>query len=227
MDIKINYIEKGSGAPLVLLHGNGESSRYFRHQIDYFSSKYRVIAPDTRGHGKTPRGDKPFTLVQFADDLKAFLDELNIQNAILLGFSDGGNIALLFALKYPAYVDRLILNGANLNPSGVKLSVQIPVCIAYCMASCKARFDNKAILAKELLGLMVNEPDIKTSALSQINIPTLIIAGKNDMIKQSHTVLIHKAIAQSRLCIIEGDHFIANKNSILFDEAVDLFLMET
>ena len=73
MDIKLNYIEKGKGTPLVLLHGNGGSLECFRSQIDYFSKKYRVIALDTRGHGKSPRGDKPFTIKQFADDLKDFL----------------------------------------------------------------------------------------------------------------------------------------------------------
>lgn len=100
MDIKLNYIEKGEGTPLVLLHGNGGSLECFKSQIEYFSKKYRVIALDTRGHGKSPRGDKPFTIKQFADDLKDFLDDLGIKRAILLGFSDGGNIALTFALKY-------------------------------------------------------------------------------------------------------------------------------
>jgi pimeloyl-ACP methyl ester carboxylesterase len=225
MDININYIGKGSGEPFIFLHGNDESSEYFCHQIDYFSCKYRVIAPDTRGHGKTPRGNKSFTLAQFADDLKDFLDQLNISKALILGFSDGANIAILFALKYPAYVDRLILNGANLNPAGVKLSTQIPTCIRYGIVSLIARFDQKAVFKKEMLSLMVNQPDIKASELSQINIPTLVIAGTKDMIKEDHTVFIHKAIAKSRLCIMEGDHFIAKKNSVLFHEKVELFLM--
>ena len=120
MDIKLNYIEKGKGTPLVLLHGNGGSLECFRSQIEYFSKKYRVIALDTRGHGKSPRGDKPFTIKQFVDDLKDFLDELGIKRAILFGFSDGGNIALTFALKYGEYVEKLILNGANLFPKGLK-----------------------------------------------------------------------------------------------------------
>ena len=225
MDIKLNYIEKGSGQPLILLHGNGESSEYFCHQMEYFSQKYRVIAPDTRGHGKSPRGNKSFTLVQFADDLKDFLDELNIARAIVLGFSDGANVALLFALKYSAYVDRLILNGANLNPKGVKFHVQLPICIGYGIVSLFARFHKSAIAKKEMLRLMVNEPHIRASELARISIPTLVIAGENDMIKEAHTVSIHQAIAGSRLCIIGGDHFIADKNSVLFNEKVELFLM--
>lgn len=114
MDIEHHYIEKGSGVPLILLHGNGEDSSYFRHQIDPFSRHFRVIAIDTRGHGLTPRGDAPFTIRQFASDLLSFMDAHSIEKANLLGFSDGGNIAMVFALAHPERVGRLILNGANL-----------------------------------------------------------------------------------------------------------------
>ena len=93
--------ESGSGQPMVLLHGNGEDSSYFVNQISFFESKYLVIAVDTRGHGRSPRGHGTFTLERFADDLKGFLDRRGLRRIILLGFSDGGNIALIFALKYP------------------------------------------------------------------------------------------------------------------------------
>ena len=68
VDIRHFYLEKGRGAPLILLHGNGESSDYFRGQIDVFAERYHVYAPDTRGHGRTPRGVSPFTIRQFAED---------------------------------------------------------------------------------------------------------------------------------------------------------------
>ena len=73
MDIRLNYTEKGEGDLLILLHGNGEDTTYFEHQLEYFSQFYRVIAVDTRGHGKSPRGTKPFTIVQFAEDLYDFM----------------------------------------------------------------------------------------------------------------------------------------------------------
>ena len=62
MDITLNHVETGEGFPLVLLHGNGEDHTYFKRQMEPFSLKYRVIALDTRGHGKSPRGSAPFTL---------------------------------------------------------------------------------------------------------------------------------------------------------------------
>lgn len=226
MDIHLNYTEKGSGEPLVLLHGNGESSEYFVHQIEYFSKRRRVIAVDTRGHGKSPRGDAPFTIAQFAEDLLAFLDEHNIKKTDILGFSDGANIALTFALKYPERVSRLILNGGNLSPDGVKRSVQIPIEIGYKIAS---KFADKSPDAKknaELLGLMVNEPNISPDELSAVTAKTLVIAGTRDMIKSGHTKLIGDSIPNSRTVIVKGDHFIANKNPEDFNRAVEKFLDE-
>ncbi len=224
MDIHLHYMERGTGTPFILLHGNGESSDYFRYQIDFFARNYRVIAVDTRGHGKSPRGAAPFTLTQFAEDLKDFLEQLCIPKANILGFSDGGNIALLFALKYPDKVGRLILNGANLHPTGVKASVQLPICMNYGLTTLLSLFDRKAAAKKELLGLMVSQPDIRPEELSELDMPVLVIAGKNDMIREAHTRKIASAIPNAELRLIEGDHFIARKSNDLFNKIVSDFL---
>jgi len=226
LDIRLHHIERGSGAPLILLHGNGESLRYFKYQYDFFAPHVRVIGVDTRGHGSSPRGGAPFTLEQFAEDLKDFMDEMGIPRAHILGFSDGGNIALLFALKYPGMVSRLILNGANLTPSGVKASAQAPVYIRYGKASLLSLFDKKAVRSKELLGLMARQPQIRRAQLASLKVPVLVIAGKNDMIKDSHTRSIAAAIPEAQLCILEGDHFVARRNSGIFNQTVLDFLQK-
>ena len=219
MDVKLHYIEKGEGFPLILLHGNGEDHTYFVHQIEYFSKTRRVIAIDTRGHGQSPRGNAPFTIKQFADDLLAFMDEHSIEKADILGFSDGGNIALTFALQHQKRINKLILNGANLFPKGVKSSVQIPIVIGYHLAKLLGGKDNA-----ELLGLMVNEPNISPDGLQALTVPTLVIAGDKDMIKTAHTKLIAASIPNCTLHIIPGDHFIANKAPDVFNAAVSEFL---
>ncbi|CRZ33989.1 pimeloyl-ACP methyl ester carboxylesterase [Herbinix hemicellulosilytica] len=225
MDIELNYEEKGTGFPMILLHGNGENLEYFRNQIEYFGRFYRVIAIDTRGHGKSPRGEKPFTITQFAEDLYDFMVLKGIQKAIILGFSDGGNIALNFALKHLDMVEKLILNGANLTPEGVKRYVQIPIEIGYKIASVFAKRSINAKKNAEILGLMVNEPNIKPEELKKINVPTLVIAGSKDMIKTSHTKLIYESLPNARLEILEGDHFIANKRAEEFNKVVHDFLV--
>lgn len=224
MDIALYYQEKGNKEPFILLHGNGENSSYFKNQIDYFSDRYRVIALDTRGHGKSPRGTKPFTIEQFSCDLYDFMEGLEISNAVILGFSDGANIAMKFAIKYPNKVKALILNGGNLNPQGVKKTTQIPIEIGYKIAR---RFASKSADAKknaEMLGLMVNEPNIERNELSKITAPTLVICGKNDMIKESHTKEIAENIPNAKLSIIKGNHFIANKRYVTFNKEVEDFL---
>lgn len=224
MDIQLHYTESGSGYPLILLHGNGEDSTYFEHQLSELSSQYRVIAVDTRGHGKSPRGEGEFSIARFAEDLHDFMSERRIRRAHLLGFSDGANIALAFALKYPERVNRLILNGGNLRPWGVKFFVQLPVVLGWAAAKAISVFDKKAVAKAELLELMVTQPRLRPADLSTLHIPTLVIAGTNDMIRTSHTREIHRAIAGSELKLIDGDHFVAHGNPVAFNRAVLEFL---
>lgn len=223
-DISLHFVEKGRGKPLILLHGNGEDGSYFEHQIDCFSADYRVIAIDTRGHGQSPRGEKPFTIKQFAEDLHDFMEEKGMEKATLLGFSDGGNIALTFALKYPEKVERMIVDGANLFPRGVKPLYQWPIEIGYRIAKLFAKKSEKAKQNAEMLGLMVNEPHIDPTALARLTMPVLVVAGTKDMIKESHTRLIYKSLPNAQLNILDGDHFVANKNSDAFNKIVDAFL---
>ncbi|MEA4832187.1 2-succinyl-6-hydroxy-2,4-cyclohexadiene-1-carboxylate synthase [bioreactor metagenome] len=226
MDIRLNYIEKGMGNPLVLLHGNGENHEYFESQLEYFSPRFRVIAPDTRGHGGSERGKAFFTLDQFAIDLKELMYSLGIDKADILGFSDGGNIALLFALKYPALVRRLILNGANLFPSGMKTREYLSIITQYAVLSVLSPFSANAFHKKELYALMAKQPHISPDSLRSLKMPVLVIVGTDDMIKESHTRLICSSLPAGKLRIIKGDHFIAQKKSPEFNKAVDEFLSE-
>ena len=226
MNISLHYTQQGGGFPLILLHGNGEDGSYFIHQTKAFSQHYRTIALDTRGHGASPRGQAPFMLTQFVEDLKDFMDRRQIEKAHLLGFSDGGNIALLFALKYPQRVEKLILNGANLDPKGVKAGVQLPIVLGYGLVSVISCFDKKALPKKELLGLMVTQPHIKPSDLSALHIPTLVVAGDRVMIKEDHTRLIAASIPGAQLCILPGSHFVANENPASFNNVVLNFLKQ-
>lgn len=224
MEIKHHYIEQGEGFPLILLHGNGEDVSYFVHQMEPFAKHFRVIAIDTRGHGQTPRGNAPFTIRQFAEDLLGFMDQHRIEKAHILGFSDGGNIAMVFAMAHPERVEKLILDGANLDAAGVKRSIQIPIEIGYRIAKIFAGKSPEAKKNAELLGLMVNDPNVKPEELARIQCPTLVIAGSKDMIKEGHTRLIARSIPGAQMVIIPGNHFVANKNPDAFNEAILHFL---
>lgn len=226
MDIKLNYCEQGSGYPLILLHGNGEDSTRFRHQLEYFSKEYRVIAIDTRGQGGSPRGTAPFTFDQFAQDLLDFMNEHGIFRAHLLGFSDGGITALLFALEHPERVGKLILNGANLNVEGVIQPVRERIVTKAKEAEAQKDESGEAMTRYELLNLMATQPAIDPARLANLDIPTLVIVGTSDMIEAEHTQLIYKSLPDAELVLVQGDHFIAYDNPTAFNEAVDTFLKE-
>ncbi len=227
MDIQLNYQEAGTGTPFLLLHGNGEDHTYFRHQIEYFRTRYRVIALDTRGHGKSPRGTAPFTIEQFSRDLWGFMTAHEIAQAVILGFSDGANIAMEFAMAHPQMVRALILNGGNLDPSGVKRTTQLPIELGYRIARRFAARSEDARKNAEMLGLMVNEPHIRPRDLSGITAPTLVLCGARDMIRESHTRKIAQSLPNARLAILRGTHFIASQRPAEFNRAVDDFLKTT
>ena len=224
MDVELYYQEKGSGEPLILLHGNGEDSTYFKYQMDHFQSSCRVIALDTRGHGKSPRGIKPFAIEQFACDLYGFMKSHEISSAVILGFSDGANIAMKFAMRHPDMVKALILNGGDLNAKGVRRTTQLPIEIGYRMAAPFAKKSPDAEKNAEMLGLMVNEPNLDLCELSRITAPSLVICGTRDMIKGSHTREIASGIPNAELTIIKGSHFVANQQPTEFNRVVDDFL---
>ncbi len=225
-DIDLYYQERGSGDALILLHGNGEDGGYFVHQIDYFSPHFRVIAVDTRGHGRSPRGTGEFTIARFADDLRDFMDRLRIDRAAILGYSDGANIAMRFAIRHPERTTALILNGGNLYPRGVKARYQIPIEIACRIAALRANRSENARRDYELLRLMVYDPNIRERELVAIRVPTLVIAGTRDMIRESHTRHIAKQISGARLRIIDGGHAVANENPDVFNREAEAFLRD-
>ena len=152
------------------------------------------------------------------------MTEHGIEKAHILGFSDGGNIAITFALKHPEMIEKLIVDGANLYPAGVKRRIQRPIELCYYAVKLFAAFSSNAKAKAEMLGLMVNEPNIAPEELKKLNMPVLVMAGTDDMIRQEHTELIAASIPGAKLVILPGDHFIARNNSNAFNAAVRDFL---
>lgn len=102
------HVDRGTGLPVLFVHGFPLDSTLWEPQIDALSDEYRVIVPDLRGFGdSTPTAD--VTMEAYADDLSALLDELNIDQVVLAGLSMGGYIALAFYHKYPDRVRGLVL----------------------------------------------------------------------------------------------------------------------
>lgn len=220
-DIQLYYEMWGSGEPLILLHGNGEDHTYFHGQIPHLFRQFTVYAVDTRGHGSSPRGTKPFTLSQFADDLKAFLDARGIRKAHVLGFSDGANIAMLFALRYPKRLSSLVLNSGNLDPTGLVPELTEELRTRYEAVKNERTEEERGEAA--LLRLMLFEPQIRREELSAVSVPTLVIAGDDDLIPAAHTRLIAESIPGASLVFLRGTHGVAEESPDAFNAALDAF----
>lgn len=217
----IHYYECGEGPPLVLLHGNGEDRFCFNAQISEFSKHFHCIVIESRSHGNSSRGAEPLSLSLFAGDAVAVLDSLGISRAYILGFSDGGNVALYIARKAQERILSLILSGANFDPSGIVPKDLIMLKRRGRVLKIKSIFSDSAKRRHEIWMLMLREPHFTEDDLSSITCPALITAGEKDMILAEHTHRLHSFLKNSKLHIFSGgDHFVHLKQAKLYNNIV-------
>ncbi|HCN47665.1 MAG TPA: hypothetical protein DIT10_00960 [Chryseobacterium sp.] len=192
-DTDLYYETYGEGEPLVLLHGNSGSIKDYYQQIPVLSKQYKVIVIDTRGQGKSiDTSKKDFTYKLFADDVKALADHLKLEKINIVGWSDGGNTGLEFALKYPDRLNKLVTIGANAFPEGVQH--QLIERFTSQMTQLNQMGAADAMNEHRLLKIMLTEPNITKKDLNKIKSPVLVIAGDKDVIKPDHTEWITKQI---------------------------------
>ena len=175
-----------------MLHGNGEDHSIFDVLIPQLSQKYTVYAIDSRDHGKSSRV-KSLDYSSMMEDIAGFIQGLGIQKPVLYGFSDGGIIGLLLAIKYPTMLSKLIISGANTNPSGIKGHLLFLLRVMYFFTR------------NRKYKLMLTQPNITDAELNTIVTSTLVLAGSNDFLKEKHTRNIAKNIPNSRLKILNGE----------------------
>jgi len=218
------YETYGDGAPLLLIHGNGESIWSFKGQIGDFASHHRVIAMDSRGQGKSELGTATLTYEQMAEDTNALLDHLRLSQVKVLGWSDGGIIGLLLTTRHPEKVGMLAMMGANLQPDAaypwaVNGIVRMRARITAQLASSK---NPKPLqLQLQLLDLLGNQPHIPLTDLATITAPTLVMAADRDVIQAEHTLSMFHAIPKSQLAIFPGaTHMMPAQDPARFNRAV-------
>ena len=191
-DIQLYYKKSGQGNPIILLHGNGEDHTIFNVLTKQLSENYTVYAIDSRDHGKSDKV-KVLNYSDMADDTIAFIKELQIQKPVFYGFSDGGIIGLLMAVKEPNLLSKLIISGVNTNTGGLKTSLIILMKIYYFFTR------------NRKFKMMLTQPNITPQELNMIITPTLVLAGSKDFIKGEHTRAIAENIKNSVLNVLEGE----------------------
>lgn len=224
--VKLYYEEYGTGEPLLLLHGNGESISSFKNQIPDFSQTFHVIVLDSRGQGRSAEDGQKLTYELMAEDVNSFLTELGLTKVNLVGWSDGGNTGLILAMKHPDKVKRLATMGANLYND--KTSVDPGINKELQSLRRKVVLENRpeSKFQLQLIDLALYEPKIDPDQLKTISCPTLVMAGSKDVIKEAHTKLIASKIPQVRLVIFDGGtHYEPQENFRRFNKTVLDFLI--
>jgi pimeloyl-ACP methyl ester carboxylesterase len=110
--LDIYYQEYGTGEPLLLIHGGTITSNSWQAHAPSFAQHFRVIAPDSRGHGRTRNPTGEFSYRLMADDMAVFVQALSLNKPLICGFSDGGQIALEIGMCYPYLAKALVVGGA-------------------------------------------------------------------------------------------------------------------
>jgi len=229
-DISMYYESYGNGDSLLLIHGNGSSIASMGCQIDFFKTKFRVVAADSRGHGNTDLNTDNLSYEQMADDWIALIEKLELTNINLFGWSDGGIIGLLIAIKKPNLVKRLAIMGANVKPQFEALIKLEGFMIERAITEAQQKViagHNPVFWQRKLmqLSLLIDQPNIALSELNKIKSEVLVMAGEKDSVKESHTLQIHQNIPGSELCIFQkGTHFMPIESPLIFNKRLEDFL---
>jgi pimeloyl-ACP methyl ester carboxylesterase len=226
--IKLYYEIYGQGEPLLMIHGNGGSISCFSNQIPYFSEKYKVIAVDSRAQGKSVDNQDSLSFEMMADDFNGLLDYLNFDSCNVLGWSDGGINGLLLAIRHPSKVKKLAITGANLWPDSTAIkAADYKWLMSYYDTLGKVPQTPEIANTRKLVKLNCFQPNISLGQMSQIQCPSLVIAGDHDLILTEHTALIAQSIPNAFLWILpNSSHSTLIDYKDRFNEVVGEFFSE-
>src|ERR1700676_1003409 len=220
---KISYAVRGSGSgpTVVFLHGGGDSGEHsFARQLDVFSEHHHIVAPDQVGQGRTPEVPGPLSYTAMMEDTAALLKLLSLQHVDIVGFSDGGILALMLAVRHPELVRRLVISGVNITPEGLR-----PEALEELRAT---QIPKPKTIDEKLARLWLTSPtesELNVPQLAKIAQPVLIISGDRDAITLEHTLTIFHALPDAELCVLPGtDHATFSRRSEWLNPIINAFL---
>jgi pimeloyl-ACP methyl ester carboxylesterase len=252
--VEIAYTDQGKGTPILFVHGYPLSKAMWDPQAKGLASNFRVMTMDLRGHGESEAPLWLYTMEMFADDIKALLDHLSINQVVLAGFSMGGYVTFAFYRKYRNLVKALILadtrpqadspegkqgrfktaQTAHQQGGGVIADAMLPKLLT--AQSLQSKNDlvqsvRKIMTHTPVAGIvgdlmaMAGRPD-SVPLLSEISCPTLILVGEQDgLTPPADAKLMAEKIKKSRLEIIPAAGHLSNlEQPDHFNKAVRNFL---
>jgi pimeloyl-ACP methyl ester carboxylesterase len=230
------YDVQGDGEPLLLLHGGFATNETWGPLVPALAERYRVIAPERRGHGHTPDVPGPITYELMTDDTIAFIDAVGIGPAHVLGWSDGGMIGIKLASGHPEQVRKLIVYGAGYSDAGYPPGAidfvtkghpddpDVAILRAGYEAVSPDGADHFPVVFAKLADLWRASFDYSDD-LQRLAMPTLLLCADDDLITLPHIVSFYDRLPNGQLAIIPGtSHTACLERPRLFAEVVLEFL---
>lgn len=229
---QIYYARFGKGDPVILLHGGMGNGDHWSHQVPSLAEKMHVITIDSRGHGRSTRSKAKPSYDAMALDVLAVMDKLGLERASIVGWSDGGEIALKLGIHHPTRVAKLVIFGANYDAKGSKKRGPSPTFSKYA-AKCRADYGRLSKTPKQydavqtwLLPIWRNPMGFTKAQLRGIQAPTLVADGDHDeIIKLEQVEEMSKLIPNARLHVFEDtSHFAHWQDPGGFTRTIETFL---
>ncbi|MFJ3436275.1 alpha/beta fold hydrolase [Streptomyces cyaneofuscatus] len=214
--VKTWYETEGNGDPLVLLHGGFCTADTWGAQRADLAAAYRVLLPERRAHGHTPDVEGPLTYQDMADDMATFVEKIIGGPAHLVGWSDGGVVALLISFARPELVRKVVVIGANFRP-GPECFVEPEMLDTMTADGEDLDFFRQMyaavtpdspghwpVVARKIIEMWRTQPTISTAELARVSAPTLVMVGDDDMMTLEHTNALYSALPRGSLAVVPG-----------------------
>ncbi|WP_178379994.1 alpha/beta fold hydrolase [Cryptosporangium aurantiacum] len=210
--LRTYYETHGTGDPVLLLHGGLATADSWAPQIAALSEQYQVIVPERRGHGRTGDVDGRYTYRLMAADTIGFAETLGLASAHVVGWSDGALVGAYVALDRPDLVEKLVLIGQYLDPSGARPELASMLDDGDFGEFARPGYDRLSpdgpehfdvVLAK-ILRMWREDPGPGLSALPGITAPTLVMQGDDDFVTVEHSAAVARALPEAQLAVVPG-----------------------
>lgn len=217
------------GDPVLLLHGGLGSTLNWGNQVPELMKTHKVVALDSRGHGRSTRSAQPFSYALMASDVLAMLDQLGLDKVKIVGWSDGGIIGLILAIEHPERVSGLFAFGANYNVSGVNPTVETNPVFGQAIAMAAENYaklsptpEKFEDFVQQISAMWFSQPDLKPEDLARIKVPTVIADGQyEEAILPAHTAELARLIPGAKLVILpDVSHMAMWQNPAAFNRAM-------
>ena len=237
---KIYYEVYGEGPPLLMLHGGFGDLSGFKHIIPKLTEKFQVILPDAPGHGRSEFPNEPLSYQIMAEYYSQMIDQLQLNNLYVIGFSDGGNSGLLLANSRADKVKKLLVSGANFNSSayiGLENYKETILDVDWVESNWQEWIadykktspdgDWKRYIT-EGREMWLAEVYFSKHILEEISIPVLVVYGDKDSVVIEHGIELKNAIKNSQLCILPNTthNVFGQQNKLIINIILEFFLNE-